>query len=500
MEDPEKRQGASLWIAFSGTLLCFLIQLVLQIRNINQPLFEGYIGRQIPTAMVARDLVRNQSFFFPQLQTGPFPNYFLVEPPVYAALVAILHTITGQGLESSGRLISLLGMILSSAAVWLLTRRCIGPSWGWIAALIFLSFPVSIRYGRALQPDSFAIGLTFLGIALSTESEKTAIRLFGFILSALGIAAKVTLFPLYLIVPLWNQQLRHKSEFATWQLLKPLFLLFPAALWYGWVFFLKFGTKGQAIGQSEDGFSQWFRMIGPLGMLDSGALQEIVTNSLLRAYSPFATVILLFVVFKLRNQHSIRGLFLVNLLWLCVVGAKAHHGYYWLVPAPSVAILLTLGLHEISGYRPLVGLIPVVLCLLGLFQSRNTWQTPPEWQPLLNIPESIRNPLMRDPESPVVSHEAVIYAVNHIGLRWEYPIKAQQRAASVWGVKLAGESPAELLQLYRNRGARWFLALETDPNWPDFQKTVDRILTPEAVVAQGNGLILYTLDPKSTRQ
>lgn len=70
--------------------IVFIIRFGLELWNINQPIFEGYIGRQVPTAMVARGLARGDSFFYPKLQTGPFPSYFLVEPPIYAWLVARL--------------------------------------------------------------------------------------------------------------------------------------------------------------------------------------------------------------------------------------------------------------------------------------------------------------------------------------------------------------------------------------------------------------------------
>ena len=48
----------------------------------EQPILENYVGRQVPTAMVARNLARGSGFLDPQLDTGPFPNLFLVEPPI----------------------------------------------------------------------------------------------------------------------------------------------------------------------------------------------------------------------------------------------------------------------------------------------------------------------------------------------------------------------------------------------------------------------------------
>src|ERR1700760_3609931 len=74
----------------------------------DQPIVENYVGRQVPTAMVARNLERGSTFFWPQLDTAPFPNYFVVEPPVYQSFVVALCRLTGLGLTPSGRLISAL--------------------------------------------------------------------------------------------------------------------------------------------------------------------------------------------------------------------------------------------------------------------------------------------------------------------------------------------------------------------------------------------------------
>ena len=67
-----------------GWLLGLLLAATFAIRlvQIDQPIVENYVGRQIPTAMSARNLERGSGFLRPQLDTAPFPNYFLVEPPL----------------------------------------------------------------------------------------------------------------------------------------------------------------------------------------------------------------------------------------------------------------------------------------------------------------------------------------------------------------------------------------------------------------------------------
>ena len=61
----------------TGGTLGFLLLATFLIRAVHagQPIVENYVGRQIPTAMVARNLERGSGLLRPQLDTAPFPNY-----------------------------------------------------------------------------------------------------------------------------------------------------------------------------------------------------------------------------------------------------------------------------------------------------------------------------------------------------------------------------------------------------------------------------------------
>ena len=89
-----------------------LLAMTFAVRAIHpgQPIVENYVGRQVPTAMVARNLERGSGFLHPTLDTGPFPNLFLVEPPIYARVVASAR-IFGFDWETTGQLASVMGAI-----------------------------------------------------------------------------------------------------------------------------------------------------------------------------------------------------------------------------------------------------------------------------------------------------------------------------------------------------------------------------------------------------
>ena len=55
--------------------------------------------------MVARNLERRSSFLYPELDVAPRPNYFLIEPPLYAEIAVLVRRLTGLPLGASGRVV-----------------------------------------------------------------------------------------------------------------------------------------------------------------------------------------------------------------------------------------------------------------------------------------------------------------------------------------------------------------------------------------------------------
>ena len=66
---------------------------------------------------------RGSGFLRPQLDTAPFPNYFVVEPPVYQLAVVALRRIAGWKLEACGRFVSAVAMGLGAWGLFGLIRR-----------------------------------------------------------------------------------------------------------------------------------------------------------------------------------------------------------------------------------------------------------------------------------------------------------------------------------------------------------------------------------------
>src|SRR5260370_24793456 len=105
---PDRLTGGNARVTIALGILLGLTFLVRAVA-LDQPIVENYVGRQIPTAMVARNIERGSGFLNPSLDVAPFPNLFLIDPPVYATAVVGLRSASGLRLVASPQLVSPLG-------------------------------------------------------------------------------------------------------------------------------------------------------------------------------------------------------------------------------------------------------------------------------------------------------------------------------------------------------------------------------------------------------
>ncbi len=305
MDDVRTLDGNSSWhpsgALFALLLAAFLIRAVYP----GQPLVENYVGRQIPTAMVARNLDRGSGLLRPQIETAPFPNYFVVEPPIYEFLVVVLNRTTSVGLSEAGRVVSALFSALAAWGVFVLARRREGVRVALLAVLVFSVFPLTIRYGRAFQPDASMLGAAVAGLACwdrSLARPSPCWRAFGWCLLAVGIAIKITssflLLPLFWMIGRQGKPRDFAAACAT---------LVPALLWYLWASHL----IGQGVGSraSADNRSIWLSSLGPAALLDPATIKVVGWSLLVRAFTPLGAGLALFGLWKQRSVPAQDGAF-----------------------------------------------------------------------------------------------------------------------------------------------------------------------------------------------
>jgi hypothetical protein len=468
----------------------------------GQPIVENYVGRQVPTAMVARNLERGSGFLRPQLETAPYPNLFLVEPPIYAATVVGLRQVVRVGLglnlalEPAGRLVSALATTLGAWGLFGLVRRREGSRTALIAVAALAIFPLTIRYGRAFQPDALMLGAWLAGLRSWDEFEASGRKtwlLAAVPLIATGLAVKII--SAYMLVPLGAlvRRTRHSPGHASDSVLRfglvPLMVL-PALLWYVHAAVLIWQESGVGSGSraAADNGRIWLRVLIPTALLNLDTLRDVVRFVLIRGFTPLGLVL---AAWGLRGGDRLWRVWLVAVsAGLAVLAGKLHHEYYWLVLAPLAAVGVGRALAGLAGSRP--GLAAGVGCALiglALVQARTTWQTPAAWRTLPAAAGAVRS--LIPPGALVVAPEALLYAADRRGCRLELSASAARRAAGEWGATLdtIGEDhqPLALVEFYQARGAR-FVAL---PGVPEDGRPADplHLALQEAIRRRYNVLI-----------
>ena len=488
------RQHVAMAAILSATVLLRLVRL-------DQPIVENYVGRQVPTAMVARNLDRDglAGFLDPRLDTGPFPNRFLVEPPVYAALSVFVKRATGLELPTSGRITSALATGLACWGLAGLVGRRSGPTAGLLAAAAFGLFPITIRYGRAFQPDMLAVGLTLAGLRLFDEGGR-ARAILGWGLLAAGLATKVLFaFALVPTIVCGDRGPRPSLRTILPRVALRLATLIPAALWYAFAS-TRFADGSRAAFESAE---IWGRALIPSALLEPTTWVGFLRYWGYRSFTPIATVLAAWALLRGRTSRYwwVWGLSALGMLgWL---SAKSHQEYYWLALAPAMAAGSAAGFLELAGRgrfgRALAWIAGLSFAGLGLFQSLPTWRTPPEWSRIGSAAEVIHQDSRRVDTSLIVAREAVLFEADRRGYRLESEPASARRAAGEFGETLPdGADPGvALVEMYRRRGASIFADVG-DPARGRLRgplhEAIRRRYSP--IVADEPGLLVVRLVPR----
>jgi Dolichyl-phosphate-mannose-protein mannosyltransferase len=466
--------------------LVWLLLAVFAIRAVHagQPIVENYVGRQVPTAMVARNLERGSGFLRPRLDTAPFPNYFVVEPPIYERCVVALKSLTGLGLGEAGRLVSALATALASWGIYELTRRRETERATLLAVAAFAVFPLTIRYGRAFQPDAFVLGAGCAGLACWDRYRaggRWSWAVAGWCLLATAFAVKIT--AAFLLVPLLTVVRRPGRRI---ELMAACATVVPAGVWYAWAVSLIGGETGSRA--SADNQALWLGALGQAALLKLETLRSVGWALLVRAFTPLgAGLAVAGFVWRTRSDR-LWGAWAISLaVMMSLLGGKIHHEYYWLPLAPLAAVGMGRVLDRMGGRPPALAgglaLVFLVLCCAG---ARSTWVIPGEWNGIERAGRAVAATVPLD--SWVAAPEALLFESDRRGCRMEWTAAAAARAAGEWGAGPVVETPLDLVEFYRRRGARYFADLG-DPSRKGLHDVVRRrykvmVDTPEVIIAE----------------
>jgi hypothetical protein len=485
-------------LALAGVLL---FALLVRAVGLDQPIVENYVGRQVPTAMVARNLERGSGFLKPSLDVAPFPNRFLIEPPVYAAAVAAWRSVTGWPLGASGRFISALGVVLCAWGLYGLAARRSGRAVGLTAAAVFATFPVTLRYGRAFQPDALMLGSLLAGLRCWDASEAGGGRAWlasAFLATATALALKVL--AAYALVPLLMVVTRDRRPRTVALVLATLA---PALLWYSHAAAL--GAEGVGSRASADNGAIWLRSLDPSALVRPATLGHVVRFLGFRAFTPLGPWLALIGLIGWREGERLWLVWGASALAaLAVVASKLHHEYYFLALAPVVAVGVAKALVGLAGQggtsRRVAAALGLGLLALDAAASASTWRTPSEWRTLAEATDVVRARVPAD--AWLAAPEALLFAADRRGCRVEYSAAAARRAAGEWegapgslGAEVrAVDGPAALVEFYRRRGARFFADVAPEATDPKRMALHEAVRRRYNVLVDRPGVLLVALD------
>lgn len=470
-----------------------LLTFALRAIRADQPIVENYVGRQVPTAMVARNLARGSGFLRPELDTAPFPNLFLVEPPIYELLVVGLDRVIHVGLEPAGRIVSALATALGAWGLFALVRRREGNSVACVALIAFALFPLMIRYGRAFQPDALMLGTLLAGLACWDEYEATGRWTWlaaGCGLLAAALAIKII--AVYVLAPLILALMKPPRR---WKIALAVALTVPAALWYAhaWTA-LKHATGSTA---SADNRAIWLNVLVPSALFRIETGRNVVRFLVVRAFTPLGFAMALWGLRKRGQRDRLWWIWGGSALAvLAILAGKLHHEYYWLAVAPLAAVGVAKALAELAQRDRKVWAVAGVACLIAMsaLQSVSTWRTPEEWSGLGGAADVVRAHVPRS--EWVVAPEALLFAADRRGCRLEWGARSVSRAAGEWDGTLEGSDPLALVEFYRARGAR-FVADVAPGNDPARLALHDAVRRRYKILVDRPGVLLAALsDPK----
>lgn len=471
--------------------------------GVDQPIVENYVGRQIPTAMVARNLERGSGVFRPRLDTAPLPNYFLVEPPLYGLGVVALRRATGAvlGLEASGRVLSAIATAVAVWGLFVLAFRRAGARVALLAAGAFAAFPVTIRYGRAFQPDMAMLGAVLAGLACwdraidpARPASRRAWLGAGWVLLAIGLALKVIVLPVVAVMA-WQLEPRRRAA----RVVAVGAALVPALLWYVWAAHLVAAGGGSRA--SADNGTIWIALVAgsASALLDRGTWALVLRFVAVRAFTPIGAAMAAAGLIAARDAGAWRAWGLAAGITLAMLAPKLHHEYYFLLLAPAAAAGCGLALDRLALGRQRVMVAGVLaLVAMGLIQARSTWRTPDEWAGLDAASRTVAQ--ATGGEDWVVAPEALLFASDRRGCRLEWTEPAARRAAGEWGEadSRAIRGPEDLVAFYRDHGARYFADLGDRRDDPRRMALHDAVRRRYKVIVDRPEVIIADLEAVST--
>lgn len=378
---------------FFRIMVLVLIAFLLRTYKIDMPLADWHSWRQADTSSVTREFVKNGiSLLYPtyhDLSSIPsgmdnLKGYRMVEFPLYNAYATVVDKIfVGWNIEFSGRLASVFASLVSLVFIYKLSRRYIGQTGAFFAALFYAIIPYSIYYSRVILPEPLLVTLSlgflyYLDRFLFDEVSKSK-RWFLFGLSFIFFACALLVKPIsiFMLVPgiyVWYRKYGISVKSIGGILIFIAIGLIPLFLWRTW------------IAQFPEGIPAYQWLLNGDGIRFKGAFfQWIFADRVGRLILGYWGLVLLGIglLVKFQKESYIFYFYLLGCIaYLCTFATgNVRHDYYQIFIIPILCILMAKGvvflLTETKGIfsktRNIIVLIIIIIFMeaFGWYQIRD---------------------------------------------------------------------------------------------------------------------------------
>lgn len=180
-------------VAFAVTAIAVFIA----IRYASQPLLEWQAWRQTQTALTSYWMMREGWSLAYQTPVLGYPWQIPLEFPIYQAIVAFIAAFGNFPLDPVGRWVSLVFLVACLWPAWQIRRRLGLPTMAvWIFAILLLSSPIYLFYGRNFLVETAALFFTFASIPYALDLReahpKARSALWFSLFTTFGLLQKVT--------------------------------------------------------------------------------------------------------------------------------------------------------------------------------------------------------------------------------------------------------------------------------------------------------------------
>ena len=353
-------------------LVILFTGLLVRLWRINIPLLEFYPTRQVQTAEITQNLIKdNFNLFYPRVDYfGPNRVYYMYEFPGYNLIVAALHQISGNVSDINGRIVSIFSYLVAIIFLYKIAAELLNKQIALIAIFFFSLFPLNVLVSRSFQPDEMmlasSLGALYF-LLLWVKKRLWRYLVFSCILFAWAALIKVVAV-VFLLVPityLLYKVLRYK--FIPIGLIYLILGFFPSLLWY--IHSFEVSTRLNTASSTAFNLFIWF---GPENLINPKYYSTLFGLEYTLGLLPLGMVLFLIgLMSKLRKKQALVYWWLggIVLYFLFFNKHSMTHEYYHLPFLPIASIFIGIGAKKIID--SLNGLVIsknlfLVLCFLLL--------------------------------------------------------------------------------------------------------------------------------------